>query len=197
MLKKTITYEDFNGETKTEDFFFHLSKAELVELELSHEGGLSASLQRIIDAEDGKGIVQEFKNIILSAYGKKSDDGRRFIKNQQIREEFESTEAYSALFMELVTNTDAAVEFINGVIPAGMAEEAAALASPEVKPVEESVTVLPVPSEISQGPPAPSASHESPGGIEIVTKADLLRMSAEDVQITMRRIEAGQAKLEE
>jgi hypothetical protein len=194
VLKKTITYEDFNGETKTEDFFFHLSKAELVELELSHEGGLSASLQRIIDAEDGKGIVQEFKNIILSAYGKKSDDGRRFIKNQQIREEFESTEAYSALFMELVTNTDAAVDFINGVIPAGMAEEAAALASPEVKPVEESVTVIPTPeSQVDQPTDEPYVYQEP----EVVTRAELLKMSAEDVQITMRRIEAGQAKLEE
>jgi hypothetical protein len=194
VLKKTITYEDFNGETKTEDFFFHLSKAELVELELSHQGGLSASLQRIIDAEDGKGIVQEFKNIILSAYGKKSDDGRRFIKNQQIREEFESTEAYSALFMELVTDTDAAVEFINGVIPAGMAEEAAALASPAIAPVEESVKVIPTPEPQVDQPTDEPYVYQEP---EVVSRADLLRMSAEDVQITMRRIEAGQAKLEE
>ena len=200
MLKKTITYDDFNGETKTEDFFFHLSKAELVELELSHEGGLSASLQRIIDAEDGKGIVQEFKNIILSAYGKKSDDGRRFIKNQQIREEFESTEAYSALFMELVTDTDAAIEFINGVIPAGMAEEAAKLASPEIAAVEESVTVVNLPEPTSEPTPEPPPPSDEPYVYrepEVVTRADLLKMSAQDVQITMRRIEAGEAKLEE
>ena len=69
MLKKTITYEDFNGDTVSEDFFFHLSKAELVELELSHEGGLSEALKRIVEAEDGKGIIAEFKNIILSSYG--------------------------------------------------------------------------------------------------------------------------------
>lgn len=128
MLKKTITYQDHNGETVSEDFFFHLSKAELVELELSHQGGLSAALQRIIEAEDGKGIIAEFKKIILGAYGKRSEDGRRFIKNQEIREEFESSEAYSALFMELVTNTDSAVEFVNGVIPTGMLEEAARIA---------------------------------------------------------------------
>jgi hypothetical protein len=128
VLKKTITYQDHNGETVSEDFFFHLSKAELVELELSHQGGLSAALQRIIEAEDGKGIIAEFKKIILGAYGKRSEDGRRFIKNQEIREEFESSEAYSALFMELVTNTDAAVEFVNGVIPTGMLEEAARIA---------------------------------------------------------------------
>lgn len=143
MLKKTITYEDFNGETVSEDFFFHLSKAELVELEMSYEGGLSAALQRIIDTQDGKKIIAEFKNIVLGAYGKRSDDGKRFIKNQQLREEFESTEAYSTLFMELVTDTDAAIEFINGVIPSGMAEEATKLAAVDLKPVEETVKVLP------------------------------------------------------
>jgi hypothetical protein len=127
VLKKTITYEDFNGETVSEDFFFHLSKAELVEMELSHEGGLAESLKRIVAAEDGKGIVAEFKNIILSAYGKRSDDGKRFIKNQAIREEFESTEAYSVLFMELVTDTDAAIVFVNGVVPQDMEKEVAKL----------------------------------------------------------------------
>lgn len=129
MLKKTIKYKDFNDEEVSEDFYFHLSKAELVELEMSHEGGLSASLQNIIAAEDGKGIIKEFKNIILSAYGRKSPDGRRFIKSQELRDDFQASEAYSELFMELVTNTDAAIEFINGIIPQGMAEEAAKLAS--------------------------------------------------------------------
>ena len=106
MLKKTITYQDFNGDEVSEDFFFHLSKAELVEMELSHEDGLSEALQRIIAAQDGKGIITEFKNIILGAYGKRSSDGKRFVKNATIREEFESSEAYSTLFMELVTNTE-------------------------------------------------------------------------------------------
>ena len=124
MLKKTITYEDFNGETVSEDFFFHLSKAELVELEMSHEGGLSESLQKIVDAEDGKAIVAEFKNVILGSYGQKSTDGKRFVKNAIIREEFESSEAYSTLFMELITDPDEAAKFMNGIIPQGMAEEA-------------------------------------------------------------------------
>lgn len=175
MLKKTITYEDFNGETVSEDFFFHLSKAELVELELSHQGGLSAALQRIVDAEDGKGIVQEFKNIILSAYGKRSDDGKRFIKNQQIREEFESTEAYSSLFIELVTDTDAAVEFINGVIPVGMAEEAAKLAAVDIKPVEEEVAVLP----------------------KTVTRAEIDDMSQDDLEALGHRLRSGEVQIAE
>jgi hypothetical protein len=179
VLKKTITFEDFNGETVSEDFFFHLSKAELVELELSHKGGLSESLKRIIDAEDGKGIIAEFKNIILSAYGQRSDDGKRFVKNQQLRDEFESSEAYSTLFMELVTNTDSAIEFINGVIPAGMAEEAAKLAAVDFPPIEEKVTVLPRPDPV------------------VITKADLIAMSQEDLNKLGARITSGEAVLEE
>lgn len=177
MLKKTIIYKDFNGDEVSEDFFFHLSKAELVELELSHHGGLSEALQRIVAAEDGKGIVQEFKNIILSAYGQRSDDGKRFIKNQQIREEFESTEAYSSLFIELVTDADSAVEFINGVIPADMAQEAARLASADIKAVEETVTVLPTPV--------------------LVTKAEMQEMSQEELRGLWSRVQSGEVKLAE
>jgi len=125
MLKKTITYVNFNDEEVSEDFFFHLSKAELVELELSYHGGLTEQIRRIAESQDGKAIIAEFKNIILSAYGKRSDDGRQFIKNQAVRDEFESTEAYSALFMELVTDAEKAAEFVRGVIPKDLAEEAA------------------------------------------------------------------------
>lgn len=123
MLKKTIKYTDFNGDEVTEDFFFHLSKAELVELEMSEKGGLSDRMQRIIAAEDGKAIMDEFKKIILMAYGQRSDDGKRFIKNKALSEEFGSSEAYSELFMELVTKPDEAAAFVNGLIPAGMAEQ--------------------------------------------------------------------------
>lgn len=143
MLKKTITYEDFNGEEVSEDFYFHLSKAELITMELSHQGGLGAALQRIVAAEDGKAIIAEFKGIILGAYGKRSDDGRRFIKSQILRDEFESSEAYSTLFVELVTDTDAAIEFINGVVPKKLVDEAALVAnntaSPQIPPLVEPV----------------------------------------------------------
>ncbi len=127
MLKKTVTYKDFNGDEQTEELFFHLSQAELVELEVAHDGGLSVAMQRIIEANDGASIIKEFKNIVMMSYGRKSMDGKRFIKNQQLREEFESSEAYSTLFMELVTDADAAAAFINGIVPEGLAEQAAAL----------------------------------------------------------------------
>jgi hypothetical protein len=123
VLKKTITYEDFNGDTVSEDFYFNLSKAELVELETSHKEGLAESIKKIIEDQDGAGIIREFKKIILKAYGKRSPDGRRFIKNQDIRDEFESTEAYSVLFMELVTDAEAAADFINAVVPHGLIAE--------------------------------------------------------------------------
>ena len=177
MLKKTITYVNFNDETVSEDFFFHLSKAELVELEMSHEGGLSAALERIVAAEDGKSIIAEFKNIILSAYGQKSVDGRRFTKNQALKEEFESTEAYSTLFMELVTDTGAAIEFINGVIPAGMAEEAAKLAGTETTEEKRELVAVPEP--------------------RVVTRVDLDEMSQEELKQVGADLASGAAKLAE
>ena len=122
MLKKTIKYTDFNGEPRMEDFYFNLTKAEVGEMELKTKGGLVAHLKSVVATEDGETIVNKFKEIILMAYGVKSDDGRRFIKNDQLREEFTQTNAYSELFMELATDVNAAGEFINGIVPQDMAE---------------------------------------------------------------------------
>lgn len=179
MLKKSVTYTDFNGEEVTEDFFFHLSKAELVELEMSHHGGLSEALKKIIASEDGKSIIAEFKKIILGSYGKRSDDGKRFIKSQELRDEFESTEAYSTLFMELVTNTESAVEFINGIIPAGMAEEAAKIAQNEIKPELAAVPQPPIPQP------------------KILTRAEFDNLTTEEINGLWPRIQAGEVVLED
>lgn len=121
MLTKTITYTDYNGNSRTEDFFFNLSKAELVELESSASGGLSKMLEDLVKSNDNRMIIDVFKTIILKAYGKKSEDGRRFIKSQEVREEFEQTEAYSELFMELASDSNAAAAFVNGIIPTDLA----------------------------------------------------------------------------
>lgn len=118
MLKKTITYTDYNGNERTEDFYFNLTEAEIMEMEMSTAGGLAESIQRIAAAQDAPSIIKIFKDIVLKAYGVKSADGKRFIKNSAIREEFEQTEAYSKLFMELATDEDAAAEFVNGIVPA-------------------------------------------------------------------------------
>lgn len=117
MLKRSITYTDYNGGTRTEDFYFNLTQAEVTEMELSVDGGLVEMINRIVAAQDGKQIIATFKDIILRAYGEKSPDGKRFIKNQELRDAFAQTEAYSILFMELATNADAAAAFVNGIVP--------------------------------------------------------------------------------
>ena len=117
MLKITKTYTDYNGNERTEDFWFNLSKAECVEMNLSTAGGLDAYLQKIVDTKDVPSLIKQFKDLVLKAYGEKSADGRRFMKNDEIRQAFAETEAYSMIFMDLVTDANAAVEFVNGIVP--------------------------------------------------------------------------------
>lgn len=117
MLKETITYFDFDGNERTENFYFNLTKAECMEMELSTNGGLEKSIQRIIEAKDSAQIVETFKNIILKAFGEKSPDGKYFRKSPEISANFASTEAYSVLFMKLASSADEATRFVNGIIP--------------------------------------------------------------------------------
>lgn len=123
MLKKTITFKDLDGNDLTEDFYFHLTKAEITEMELSQKGGLSSYLEQIVKTEDAAELIAIFKDIILKTVGRRSEDGRRFVKNEEIRNDFMQTEAYSELFMELATNTDAATAFMTGLIPAGLEQQ--------------------------------------------------------------------------
>lgn len=117
MIKRTITYTDYNGNERTEDFHFNLTKAELMEMELCENGGLGEMIKRIVAAQDTPEIIKVFKKIILKSYGEKSPDGKRFVKSEELATAFSQTEAYSILFMELSTNTEAAIKFVNGVIP--------------------------------------------------------------------------------
>lgn len=117
MLTKPITYTDYDGVERTENFMFNLTKAEIAELNLTTEGGLQAAVQKIIDSRDVPEITKWFKKIIMMAYGEKSADGRRFIKSEELTESFLQTEAYSELFMELISDDNAAAAFVNGIIP--------------------------------------------------------------------------------
>jgi hypothetical protein len=173
VLKKTITYTDFNGDEVSEDFFFHLSKAEIIELEMSVEGGLSESLKKIIDSMDGKAIIAEFKKIVLGSYGKRSPDGKRFIKNDALREEFESSEAYSVLFMELVTDAAAAANFVNGIIPQGMVEEAQKVTSADLAVVPE---------------PKPE--------VKVLTRAEFDRLTPEEIREFGILMAEGKARID-
>lgn len=121
MLKKTITYVDYNGTERKEDFYFNLSKAEIMEMEMGTTGGMVEMINRIVAAQDAPAIIDVFKKMILKAYGEKSADGKRFIKSKELSEAFSQTEAYSQLFMELATDADAASKFVNGIVPAAEA----------------------------------------------------------------------------
>lgn len=124
MLKKLIKYTDYDGRERSENFYFYLNKAELMEMELGVDGGMQQMIQLIIDKQDIPKIMEAFKRIILKAYGEKSPDGRRFIKSQELSDAFSQTEAYSNLYIELVTDANAAAAFINGIVPEDIAQAA-------------------------------------------------------------------------
>lgn len=120
MIKKTITFEDYNGETHKEEFYFNLTKAEVLEMETIVKGGLSTILKHILETDDTTEMVNMFKEIIHKSYGVKSADGKRFVKSKEVLEDFIYSAAYSVLYMELATDENAAVDFINGIMPKGM-----------------------------------------------------------------------------
>lgn len=125
MLKKTITYTDYKGNERTEDFYFNLTKAEVMEMELSTTGGLAEMIQNIVSAQDAPAIIKVFKELILKAYGERSLDGKQFMKkNGELAAAFAETEAYSVLFMELATDDKAAAAFVNGIVPADLQQNA-------------------------------------------------------------------------
>ena len=117
MLAKQITYTDYNGNRCTETFYFNLSKAEISEMQLTHPGGYAEYLERIIDTSDQAELVRAFKALILNSYGIKSEDGKKFRKSPEIAKDFEDSEAYSELFMEILNDADAASAFVNGIMP--------------------------------------------------------------------------------
>lgn len=117
MLKKTITYTDFDGNKRTEDFYFNLTKAEVIEMELSTKGGLIKAVEKIIAEQDSKKIVEILKDVVLRSYGEKSPDGRRFVKTKELRAGFEQTEAYSDLIVEMFSDADMSAAFMNGITP--------------------------------------------------------------------------------
>lgn len=129
MLKKTITYTDYNDIERKEDFYFNLSKAEIMEMEMSTTGGLTEMINKIVATQDTPQIVKIFKELILKAYGEKSADGKRFVKVDEngtpLSIGFSETEAYSTLFMELATDADAASAFVNGIVPKDVSAPAA------------------------------------------------------------------------
>lgn len=126
MLKKTIKFTDYDGNPREEDFFFNLNKAELTIMEMSEVGGFKKKMERVIKAQDGPALIKAFQDIIHASYGVKSPDGRKFIKNEEVFEEFRQTEAYSELIMELLSDEKDAADFISKVLPPDVVAEASA-----------------------------------------------------------------------
>lgn len=127
MLRKTIKFTDYNGVEREETHYFHLSKAEIMEMELSTTGGFTEMIDKVIAAKDMPSIIRIFKDLILKSYGEKSPDGRQFIKidenGRPLYNKFVQTEAYSVLFMELATNAEAAADFVNGIVPSDISKD--------------------------------------------------------------------------
>lgn len=124
MHKEVIKYTDYDGNERSETFYFNLSKAEITEMELSVTGGLSESLKSIVEKKDVPNTIAVIKDLILKSYGVKSPDGKRFIKSKELSEEFSQTEAYSELFMKMLGDSEYAAVFMNSIIPADLAKAA-------------------------------------------------------------------------
>ena len=136
MYTITKTYRDWNDVERTEDFRFNLTKAALMEMQYEQEGGMREYLQKIIDAKDQKELMRMFKDLVLRAYGEKSDDGKYFIQNEDTKARFAATPVYSEIFMELSTDSDKASAFVNGIMPADISKEGLAKVVPGKAPIE-------------------------------------------------------------
>ena len=123
MLAKKITYKDFDGVEKTETFYFNLTKAEIAEMQLTHPGGYVEYLDSIVESKDINEIILAFTKLILDSYGEKSEDGRYFVKNEEMKSRFHTSEPYSILLMEMIEDVDKAIEFVNAIIPASSIDE--------------------------------------------------------------------------
>lgn len=141
MIKKTINYQDLDGNPVTDDFYFHLSTAEIAKLELGTEGGYAELLQNLVKANNGKQIIEQFDAILKAGYGRRSDDGKRFIKNDEVWAEFYESDAYNVLFMQLISDPNASTEFIRGMLPANFEQEVARMQEikPQDAPVQKNV----------------------------------------------------------
>lgn len=129
MFKKTITYVDYNGNERKEDHYFNLNKAEIMRMEMSVSGGMAEQINRIIAAQDTPSLIAVFEDLIQKSYGIKTPDGKGFMKKPEFLDAFMATEAYSELFMELATDAEAASAFVNGIMPADLAKQAALAAA--------------------------------------------------------------------
>lgn len=178
MVKKTIQYKDYNGDEVEETLYFHLDEANMIELEVSHKDGLAETMQKIMLAQDNETLYKEFTKILLLSYGKRSEDGKRFIKSQELRDEFRSTGAFPKLVVLLATDAEFAASFVQGIFPTEMIEGVdVEKIMKESVPLEEPV--------------------QKPENVETVTREQLRGMAREDVDKFVQKLRAGEVQIEE
>ena len=141
MLAKKIKYVDYNGDDQERTFLFNLIKAEIAEMEMTTPGVLVDNINKITDAQNLPELTALFKTLILKSYGEKSSDGQRFVKSKELSTEFSETEAYSELFVELISNADAAANFVNGIVPT-ISNEQIAEAEKKLSPDDPRLVML-------------------------------------------------------
>lgn len=178
MLRKTIKYQNLDGDELTEDFYFHLTKAELIKLEVSETGGLQKKLQLVVKSQDPKQIIETFEGVIRSSFGVRTEDGR-FVKRPEDWEEFVSSEAYSELFMELVTDAAYAAEFIKGIMPTDMASKLVETidTGTEVKELPQPMLDQEIEAELQEKSQLPAWQREG----RDPTQAEIRNMSQEEL----------------
>jgi len=170
MLKRPITYTDFDDNEVTETFYFNLMKSEIVKLELGHDGGLDGWIKKVSKTQDNEAIYEEFKRIVLLSYGEKSEDGKRFIKSPEAREAFSQTAAFDSLLIEMMSNQDVLVTFVKGIMPKDMqeaiaqADKTALLTPPNIQPAENLRSQQG--SEWGLGVQGPVGPQTTPGGFD-------------------------------
>jgi hypothetical protein len=183
LIKKTLTYTNVDEQQVTETAYFHLTKADLIEMEVSMEGGLQAQIQRVIDSENGAEIINIFKMLIRRSYGQRTEEGR-FVRDPTKTEEFMSSEAYSELFMSLVTDAQAAAQFVNGLIPKGVEEDAAKIEAANAATAAATPTETPALAKASTAlgtdeDPTGLTNHVTP---KVLTPAEMRELDAADLQ---------------
>jgi hypothetical protein len=147
MLKREIKYVDWDGVPQVEVAYFHLAKSELVEMAADSEEGLDVIIRKMVASADNKQIVALLKRVIRLAYGRRSDDGKRFTKTDDIQDEFMQSQAYDALFMDLITNEQTIADFLLGILPTDLGAQVQADMKLEATPI------LPPPSmQLSETP---------------------------------------------
>ena len=176
MLKIPVKYKDFNDEEQEEVLYFHLSKVDIIRLEVKHPGGLKQALENIIAAEDGTVIMNELEGIFKASYGKKSPDGRKHVKNDEIWEDFASSNAYEAFFMKMVLDAELAANFIQQVVPADLVEEASNLAKQEALKID-----------------VPQVKKD----VRIYTQAEIKEMPADQFLLLAPQLASGEAVVED